>query len=54
VKNLVSTVDGKIKQYEDKFKELKVVFQERAVLETEITVLRILDNVDNLGGYSRI
>jgi hypothetical protein len=51
MKHTMSDVDSKIKQYEDKFKELGLAFQEQAILETEITVLRILDNVENLGGY---
>jgi tRNA A37 threonylcarbamoyltransferase TsaD len=51
MKYTMSDVDSKIKQYEDKFKELGLAFQERAILETEITVLHILDNVENLGGY---
>jgi hypothetical protein len=49
VKNFISDTDIKIKQYETKFQELKFVFQGRAILQTEITVLRILDNVDNIG-----
>jgi hypothetical protein len=52
VKNLVSDIDNKIRLYEDKFKELKSAFQERTVLQTGITVLRILDNVENIGGNS--
>lgn len=51
MKHTMSDVDSKIKQYEDKFKELGLAFQKQAILETEITVLRILDNVENLGGY---
>jgi hypothetical protein len=54
MKNLVSDVDNKMRQYEDKFKELESAFQERAVLQTGITVLRILDNVENISGYHSI
>ena len=45
----MSTVDGKIKQYENKFKELKTAFEERAILQTAITVSRIMDDFENLG-----
>jgi hypothetical protein len=44
----MSTVDGKIKQYENKFKELKTAFEERAILQTAITVSRIMDDFENL------
>jgi hypothetical protein len=40
--------DSKIKQYEDK---LQLAFQNRAVRQTEITVLRILDVVESLGEH---
>jgi hypothetical protein len=49
VKNFISDTDVKIKQYEAKFQELNLAFQGRAILQTEITVLRILDNVDYIG-----
>jgi hypothetical protein len=45
----MSDVDSKIKKYEDKFKELKMAFQDRAILQTEITVSRIMDNLEGLG-----
>ena len=45
----ISDVDSKIKLYEDKFNELKSAFQGRAVLQTEITVLRLLSNFESLG-----
>jgi len=44
----MSDVDSKIKQYEDKLKELKMAFQDRAILQTGITVSRIMDNIENL------
>ena len=47
--NLVSEADGKMEEYEVKFKELKSAFQSHAVLQTEIAVLRILGNVEDLG-----
>lgn len=43
------TVDSKIREYENKFRDLKDAFQGRAVLQTEITVSRILGIVDSLG-----
>lgn len=36
----MSDSDNRIKEYEDKFNELKSAFQTRALLHTEITVLR--------------
>jgi hypothetical protein len=45
----MSNVDNKINQYADKFNELKMAFQDRAVLQTGITVSRIFDNIENLG-----
>jgi hypothetical protein len=47
-KNLVSDVDSKVKQYEAKFRELKSALQASGVVHTEITVLRILDVMNNL------
>jgi hypothetical protein len=45
----MSGVDGKIKQYEDKFKELRIYFQDHAILQTGITVSRMFDNMESLG-----
>jgi hypothetical protein len=45
----MSDVDSKIKQYEDKLKELKMAFQDRAILQTGITVSRIMHNLESLG-----
>ena len=45
----MSDVDSKIKQYEDKLKELKMVFQDHAILQTGIAVSRIMDNLESLG-----
>jgi hypothetical protein len=47
--SFMSDVDSKIKQYEDKFKDLKMAFQDRAILQTGITVSRIMDNLESLG-----
>jgi hypothetical protein len=49
MKNIMSDVDDKIRQYQDKFNELKAGFQERAMIHTEITVLRVLNQVENIG-----
>ena len=51
---MLSDTDSKIKEYEDKFTELKGQFQLRATLRTEITVLRILDVVKTFSEYSQI
>jgi hypothetical protein len=53
LKNILSDVDDTIKQYETKFGELKSALQGRAVLRTEITVLRVLDQVENIGKQLR-
>ena len=45
----MSDIDSKIKHYEDKFAELKLAFQGHSLIQTEITVSRILDNLDSLG-----
>ena len=52
VKNLVSGVDDRIQQYMDVFKKLRSQFNEQAIVNTEIVVIRVLDQVQNLGGYS--
>ena len=49
--HLVSDVNNKVKDYEDSFSKLKLALQERAVVQTEIVVLRVMDMVTNLGGY---
>lgn len=49
IEHFMSDVDDKIKQYEDRFKELQTAFQNRATLVTEIAVLGILDKLDKLG-----
>jgi hypothetical protein len=49
LKNLISDVDDKIKQYETKFGELKSAFQGHAAIHTEITVLRVLNEVESIG-----
>jgi hypothetical protein len=38
-----------VKEYKDKFKELKMAFQDCAILHTEITVSCVMDNLESLG-----
>ena len=54
----MSGVDAKITDYQAKFNELLDEFHHEAVrnteitvVQTEITVLRTLDNVESLGGW---
>lgn len=49
VKNTVSEADSTIKRYKDVFAELRKAFEGDATIETEITVLRILNNVESSG-----
>ncbi len=50
----MSDVDSKIKQYEDKFNELKSAFQDRAILQTEIIVSRVFGDLNSFGQRPRI
>ena len=52
--SLMSDVDSKIKQYEDKFNKLKSAFQDRAILQTEIIVSRVLGNLNDFGQRTHI
>jgi hypothetical protein len=45
----MSGVDGTIDAYIAKFDELLNAFQRRAVLQTEITVLRVMGDIEHLG-----
>ncbi|KIM85063.1 hypothetical protein PILCRDRAFT_817902, partial [Piloderma croceum F 1598] len=45
--SFMSDVDSKIKQYEDRLKELKMAFQDRAILQTGITVSRMMDTLQS-------
>jgi hypothetical protein len=49
VKHLVSGADARITDYQVKFDELLTEFHHEAVRNTEITVLRILDDVEGIG-----
>ena len=44
-------VSMKIQQYKTKFSELKIAFQNRTVLQTGITVSRIMNNLDDLSKF---
>ena len=50
--NLVSDADSKMKQYEESFNKLKAELQQYAVVHTEITVLRVLTIVGEIGEFS--
>jgi hypothetical protein len=50
VKHLVSGADARITDYQVKFDELLTEFHHEAIRNTEITVLRILDVVEGIGG----
>lgn len=49
VKNTVSAADSTIKQYQEAFTRLREEFEGEATIETEISVLRILNNVESSG-----
>jgi hypothetical protein len=51
MKNLVPVVDCKVEQFHSKFSELKKALQERAIVQTEITVWRVLETVENISLY---
>ncbi|KAH7928957.1 WD40 repeat-like protein [Leucogyrophana mollusca] len=48
LKYMVSDIDSKIQQYEDKFVELRANFQSKAIVQSEISILRVLDKVEHL------
>jgi hypothetical protein len=48
-KNLISDTNNRIKQYEDKFHDLKLAFQGKAILQTEIIIFRISDSINDIG-----
>jgi hypothetical protein len=57
-KHLLSGDNSRVKQYEDKFSELKLALQGHAivhteinVLETKIAVLRVLNDVQEIGAW---
>jgi hypothetical protein len=49
MKHLISDADSQIQTYQNKFTELRVAYGANAMLDVEISVLRILDDVDDLG-----
>jgi hypothetical protein len=44
-----SAINDKIAEYEKKFGDLKAAFHHGSALNTEITVLRIAEQVDHIG-----
>ncbi|KAF8516736.1 WD40-repeat-containing domain protein [Hysterangium stoloniferum] len=48
VTSSLSQADDMIKQYKDKLDDLKAAFRDRAILYTEITVLRTMETVENI------
>jgi hypothetical protein len=51
LKHLISDANRQIRTYQNKFTELRVAYSARAMLDVEISVLRILDDVDDLGEF---
>ncbi|THH21102.1 hypothetical protein EW146_g406 [Bondarzewia mesenterica] len=47
-KHILSGVDATIKQYQDTFGQLMAEFRGQAVVQTEVTVLRILGDIESL------
>jgi hypothetical protein len=52
VKNLWLDVDSKVMEYQESFKTLELQLQQHATIHTEITVLRVLSVVDEIGEFS--
>lgn len=48
LKHSFSTIDTQIKTYQDKFEEINNAFHCKAIIHTEINVLRVYDNLENL------
>jgi hypothetical protein len=48
VKHLLSNADNQIQEYNKKFADLRATFEGHAILDVEISVLRILDDVEDL------
>jgi hypothetical protein len=49
MKHLISDANSQIQTYQNKFTELRAAYSAHAMLDVEISVLRILDDVDDLG-----
>jgi len=41
-------IDSKVREYEDKFKELKMAFHDWVYIQTGITVSDFFDNIESL------
>jgi hypothetical protein len=48
VKHLVSDADHQIEEYKNKFADLQAAFNGHAILDVEISVLHILDDMEDL------
>jgi hypothetical protein len=48
-KNIFSDIDSRIKEYEDKFKDLKSGFQDFTVLQTRFLVQEALNTLNHMG-----
>jgi hypothetical protein len=51
VKSLVSDVDSKVEQFCSKFNELKLALQNRIIVQTKISVFRVLETVESTSSY---
>jgi hypothetical protein len=51
MKNLLPVVESKVEQFHSKFSEHKLALQERAIIQTEIAVWRVLETVENISLY---
>jgi hypothetical protein len=52
MKNVLSSADRKIEEFISKFSELRKALQERATVQTEIVVFRVLEVVEDISLYS--
>jgi hypothetical protein len=48
VKHLLSNADKQIQEYKNRFTDLRAAFEDNAILDVEISVLRILDDIEGL------
>ena len=50
-KYALTDIDGKITDYENKLRELKTAFLEGVILHSGVTVFRMMNVVQNIGGF---
>jgi len=48
---MLSDIDARITDYENKLRELKTAFLEGVAVQTEITVVRIMNMVEHIGRF---